>query len=313
MFSLLLILFFIFFFQGATLALVASKLSTNHLFTLTLNQTGGPPAKRHCLNGANSPTTNSSTPHYHDQDYNNSQWYPFSKPKPTLPTNETIQIVAECREFWSCQNNQQRNDLLPSCKHSTQSVVKPIQSTQKSVPTSVPTSVDTAVKATKKATHEIAMTPPDWEIGKKWFGVYEKCIVLNETDTTYDVEILSDGAVCQDILKLYVRRTGGVSPVSPLLAENTLIATTELKEIVQLSQNIVTSNSPRNDGDGTRTPETDGEDNSEKMNRLNALAIKKAMESGQRRSPRKRGGVDRFVAIPKVIIACTNNSAPPTY
>ena len=124
---------------------------------------------------------------------------------------------------------------------------------------------------------------------------------------------MSDGAVCQDILKLYVRRTGGVSPVSPLLAENTLIATTELKEIVQLSQNIVTSNSPRNDGDGTRTPETDGEDNSEKMNRLNALAIKKAMESGQRRSPRKRGGVDRFVAIPKVIIACTNNSAPPTY
>ena len=95
-----------------------------------MNQTGGPPAKRHCLNGANSPTTNSSTPHYHDQDYNNSQWYPFSKPKPTLPTNETIQIVAECREFWSCQNNQQRNDLLPSCKHSTQSVVKPIQSTQ---------------------------------------------------------------------------------------------------------------------------------------------------------------------------------------
>ena len=143
--------------------------------------------------------------------------------------------------------------------------------------------------------------------------MYEKCIVLNETDTTYDVEILSDGAVCQDILKLYVRRTGGVSPVSPLLAENTLIATTELKEIVQLSKNIVTSNSPRNDGDGTRTPETDGEDNSEKMNRLNALAIKKAMESGQRRSPRKRGGVDRFVAIPKVIIACTNNSAPPTY
>ena len=61
----------------------------------------------------------------------------------------------------------------------------------------------------EQATHEIAMTPPDWEIGKKWLGAYEKCIVLNETDTTYDVEILSDYNIRQDILKLYVRRIGG--------------------------------------------------------------------------------------------------------
>ena len=61
----------------------------------------------------------------------------------------------------------------------------------------------------EQATHEIAMTPPDWEIGKKWLGAYEKCIVLNETDTTCDVEILSDYNIRQDILKLYVRRIGG--------------------------------------------------------------------------------------------------------
>jgi hypothetical protein len=60
--------------------------------------------------------------------------------------------------------------------------------------------------SSKKATHEIAKTPPNWEVGKMWLGVYEKCTVLNETESTYDVQIVSDGGICKDVLKLYVRR-----------------------------------------------------------------------------------------------------------
>jgi hypothetical protein len=60
------------------------------------------------------------------------------------------------------------------------------------------------------STHEIACTPPEWTIGVPWNGVYEKCVVVREDSTTFDVKISSDGAVCRKVLKMYVRPLGVV-------------------------------------------------------------------------------------------------------
>ena len=54
--------------------------------------------------------------------------------------------------------------------------------------------------------YEIAMTPPDHVLGSPWVGEYEKCELLNESKETCDVRILSDGAICHGVLKMYVRR-----------------------------------------------------------------------------------------------------------
>jgi hypothetical protein len=42
-------------------------------------------------------------------------------------------------------------------------------------------------------------------MGTSWLGEYEKCIIVGDTKTTYDVKITSDGVVCQNVLKMYVR------------------------------------------------------------------------------------------------------------
>ena len=55
------------------------------------------------------------------------------------------------------------------------------------------------------STHEVAKTPPDHVQGASWLGEYEKCIIVGETQTTYDVKITSDGVLCQNVLKIYVR------------------------------------------------------------------------------------------------------------
>ena len=71
------------------------------------------------------------------------------------------------------------------------------------------TSTSTAKRKTKRScdsTHEVAKTPPNHVMGTSWSGEYEKCIIVGETKTTYDVKITSDGAVCQNVLKMYEKQ-----------------------------------------------------------------------------------------------------------
>jgi len=53
------------------------------------------------------------------------------------------------------------------------------------------------------ATHEIAATTVGWT--GPWNGEYEDCIILFEHDETYDVRIASDGDICKNVLKMYIR------------------------------------------------------------------------------------------------------------
>lgn len=56
------------------------------------------------------------------------------------------------------------------------------------------------------ATHEIAATTPDWKAGVPWLGEWEGCTLLKEKTKSYDVKIVSDGVVCKNIPKMYVRQ-----------------------------------------------------------------------------------------------------------
>jgi hypothetical protein len=61
--------------------------------------------------------------------------------------------------------------------------------------------------------YQIAKTPPGYPVGEAWSGEYENCTIAGETDTTYDVHIASDGALCSGILKMYVRSISSTNSV----------------------------------------------------------------------------------------------------
>ena len=96
-----------------------------------------------------------------------------------LPANE---IIPEEPLKWPC----------PTCKEEQKKTTATGQS-------------PTAVVAPHPA-YEVAATPPGFAIGTKWNGEYEACTILREHGHTYDIKIVSDGAVCSNVAKMYVRK-----------------------------------------------------------------------------------------------------------
>jgi hypothetical protein len=56
-----------------------------------------------------------------------------------------------------------------------------------------------------ETSYQVAKTTPAHPVGTVWSGDYEDCTIVGETDTTYDVKISSDGALCSGVLKMHVR------------------------------------------------------------------------------------------------------------
>ena len=106
-----------------------------------------------------------------------------------IPKNETTTSTSSSSSSSSSNNSNNSNST---------------NSTNSSTSTSSSSS-SSAMPGMDSFTYEIAKTPRDWIMGNEWQGAYETCSIIKEDRDTYDVCITSDGAICKDVMKMYVR------------------------------------------------------------------------------------------------------------